>query len=289
MAGARVTDRDLEFLKMLATAYLMTPASILANGLYAMKTEADSKRKRRQRTAALATARFINRYPKKHEADRRPAFYLAKKGTEELARRLGQPALLAKPTKLQCGAAQINHSVAVGQFLLNLPVAFQHRTDLELLRAYHEFEPINPLAEPDQQIRLYSLLREEPRLDCRPDAAFLIQRALDRVPYYLEYETGFNGFKEAARKAIYYRELASQRRHLVHFPEATSGRFLVLMICPKDRFRDQVASTIASHDPDGHQFWRLVSLADATPERLLTQPVIRTTSSAELQLLVKPA
>ena len=112
-----------------------------------MPKEEDAKRTRRKRTAALTKARYINRYPRKHEADRRPTFYLAKKGTEELARRLENLEILAKPTKLLCNPAHIGHSVAVGQFLLDLSATFDTRPDLQFSQAYHEFEPVNPAAE----------------------------------------------------------------------------------------------------------------------------------------------
>ena len=97
------------------------------------------------------------------------------------------------------------------------------------------------LLSPKTRFRFYSILSESPKIICMPDAGFLLHRGNDRVPYYVEYETGFNGFKEAAKKAIGYRELAAKRRHMAHFPEATTEQFLVLMICPKDRYRDQVA------------------------------------------------
>lgn len=277
-----ITDRDVRFLQLLATAYLLTAKQ-------AVELVYGEPRVCRRRTKALTNARIINRYPKKHEPERRPVFYLARAGRDLLADRERDASIDAKPTKLLCNPAHVAHAVSVGQLLLDLPNAFEQRDDLVLASSCHEHEPVNPEAEPAKRKRLYTVLKERPRLVCMPDASFEVTRGADRVPFLVEYETGATGVKQVAqRKWQGYQQMAASGHYKTLFPHCTASRFLVLVVCPNAGYRDRLAKELPKVDANEHRFWRLVSKEDLDPKKFLTEPIVRTTAADELQLLVRP-
>src|SRR5262249_10419336 len=120
--------------------------------------------------------------------------------------------------------------------------------------------------------RLYLLLRENPRLVCAPDAAFLLAVAGHRKAFYLEQDRNTSGVRQiAASKTQGYAVMAQQQLHRRHFPESTIPTFSVLMIAPTDRRRDALRKAIFGKP--GAELWKFAAVPDLSPEQFLFDPI----------------
>ena len=93
----------------------------------------------------------------------------------------------------------------------------------------HEWDVINPEeSSPERRFRLYTLLRESPRLICAPDSAFMLSVGPHRKAFYLEQDRNTSGVRQiAASKTPGYAALAERQLHRQHFPETTLDTFSV--------------------------------------------------------------
>src|SRR5690606_33426787 len=100
---------------------------------------------------------------------------------------------------------------------------------VDVLGWYGEQDEINPQAEhPQDRFRLYTLIREKPRLVCAPDAAFGLQTGPHSKCYFLELDRGTSGIKQIAHsKTPGYAALAAEGLHRRFF-ETTAESFTVL-------------------------------------------------------------
>ncbi len=281
--------REEPLLELLARCYLMT-AKQIRERIY---PDVDSKVSRRRLNEVLTKERYLSRYPKKTNDPRPAVYYLADRGVEHLTKRLDNDAYLAKPTTLNCRADHIAHTVEVGQILLAIEESFAAQDSVRLAACFHEFEPVNPRDNPADQRRMYTEFNQRPRHVCMPDAGFLIQRGLSQVVYFLEHESGRGtGYKDMARRKWKgYATLYDQAGHRGLFPATTWDGFLVLVVCPEDRWRDRFATQMArvlkeKHRQDLLPIWRSVSFSDMLSGRFLTDPVVRRLDKSDLNPLV---
>ena len=281
--------REEPLLELLARSYLMTGKQIrqqIYPGL-------DAKVSRRRLNQVLVQEKILNRYPKKTDDPRPGVYYLGDAGIDHLAKRTDDDAYLAKPTTLACRADHIPHTVEVGQILLALEAGFADQHSVRLAACFHEFEPVNPLAPPSLRRRMYTEFSGRTKHVCMPDAGFLVQRGLNQVVYFVEHESGRGtGYKEMARRKWKgYATLFDQTVHQVLFPDTTWDGFLVLVVCPDDRWRDRFAEEMGrvlkqKHRHDLIPYWRSVSFSDMVSGHFLTRAVVRRIDDMTLSTLV---
>ncbi|MCG8448304.1 MAG: replication-relaxation family protein [Pirellulales bacterium] len=274
--------RDQPLLEYLARYYLLAPSHIQQ-----LCYPESTSRVTRRRCASLAADGYIHRYPKKHDDNRRPVYYLADRGKEWLADHYDDDRYLAKPTKLLCRSEHVEHTLAVGEFLHSLQQAISRQDVVELCESFHEFEPVNPTAEAADWIRLFTEIRPSPRLVCMPDAAFMLGRDEHRVIYYVERETGTSGSSVVPKKKYGgYQELDRRELFRKHFPQTTWKHFFVLVVCPTPRWRDRFVKHLVKVAGDDAQRWKAISVEDTAPERLLFEPVVRQSNQNDLVPLI---
>jgi hypothetical protein len=152
-----------------------------------------------------------------------------------------------------------------------------------------EWSVANPeAASPEKRFRLYTLLCDNPRLVCAPDAAFLLAKGGFRKVFYLEIDrdTTKSAERVAASKCQGYAALAERCLHTKHFPAATIDKFTVLLIAPDAKRREALRRSLAGKP--GADLWRFASLPDLTPETFLTQPVFFPCSGEAKPLVLPP-
>ena len=170
--------------------------------------------------------------------------------------------------------------VRVAETHILLDQAVAKLDGVSVVRWYGEWDVVNvDEREPHRRFRLYTLLRESPKLVCVPDAGFVIAgKSGTRRAFYLEQDrhTTWDESRVAAQKCGGYAGLMEQRLagglgHLRHFPDTNPERFTVLMVTPSPRRRDSLRRAIAAKP--AHELWRFASLTDLTEDSILTAAV----------------
>lgn len=166
--------------------------------------------------------------------------------------------------------------------------AVKKSSDVSIATWINEWDIVNKAeSRPEKRYRLYTLLRENPRLICAPDSAFLLAARGHSKVFYLEQDRGTSGVQQIANgKTLGYAMLAQTQGHRRHFPEATVEQFSVLMVAPSVKRRDSLRRAIASKP--AAFLWRFVARQDFTPDRLLHEPIFYVCDSDEPRPLVKP-
>ena len=174
-------------------------------------------------------------------------------------------------------------------FLHVLYQAVAKQNDVTMLSCFHEFEPVNAMQTDAKPKRLYTQLREAPRLICDPDAGALFGRGEHRVVYYIEREMGNTGSTVVPkRKSPGYEELDLRGLCREHFPSTTWDHFFVLFVCPTTRWRDRFMQHAAATGKEIVTRWKAIAVEDASPERLLFEPVVRQLGEENLLPLIPP-
>jgi hypothetical protein len=125
---------------------------------------------------------------------------------------------------------------------------------------------------PEKRFRLYTLIRESPRLVCAPDAAFLLTVRGHSKVFYLEQDRNTSGvFQIASSKTPGYAAMAEQQLHRRHFPESTLDDFSVLMVAPTPKRRDALRKAI--RDKGAAKLWRFAAAGEVQPDKFLHEPI----------------
>jgi hypothetical protein len=204
-----------------------------------------------------------------------PVYFPSRKGCELLAEHFEEPQYLLTPT-----AAPIPHHtlhwLAVSDTHIALDEGIRLQQEAKIDGWINEWDIVNKdEAQPEKRYRLYTLLREHPRLVCVPDAAFLLAMKGQSKVYYLEQDRGTSGAQQIANsKTAGYAAMAEHELHRRHFPEATMPSFTVLMVAPTAKRRDSLRRTI--HGKPACGLWRFVAAGDLQSERLLFEPIYYT-------------
>jgi hypothetical protein len=181
------------------------------------------------------------------------------------------------------------HWVAVADTHILLDQAVAKMPCVQIAEWVSEWAVVNPdEALPEKRFRLYTLLRENPRLICAPDAAFLLEKEGHRKVFYLEQDrdTTRPAARLVARKQAGYAGLFEQQIYRRHFPSATTEKFSVLLIAPTVQRRDALVN--AMRGKPGEALWKFASATDLTPETFLTGPVFHASSGPPVSLM-RPA
>jgi hypothetical protein len=178
------------------------------------------------------------------------------------------------------------HWLGVAEFHVRLDQAIARQDAVSLLGWYGEWDEVNPQAQkPHERYRIFTLIREKPRLVCAPDAAFALEVDSHSKTYYLEYDRNTSGLQQIANsKTPGYAALAAGRLHTRHF-ETTAESFTVLHFSPSPTRRDLLRKSIASKE--GASLHRFAAFTDWTPELALTGAIFYPADSDDPQPLVR--
>jgi hypothetical protein len=194
------------------------------------------------------------------------------KGCELLAEHLEDDRYLVTPTQAPIPHHTL-HWLAVSDTHIALDAALLAAPEVTLDTWINEWDVVNKTeAQPEKRYRLYTLIRENPRLVCAPDAAFLLSTKGHRKVFYLEQDRGTSGVRQvASSKTQGYALMGESHLHLRHFPESTLPQFSVLMVAPTPKRRDALRRAI--REKPGAPLWRFATTSDVAAEKILFEPI----------------
>lgn len=165
------------------------------------------------------------------------------------------------------------HWLAITDTHIALDLAVAQQDAVKVEGWLSEWDTVNKdESRPENRYRIYTLLRENPRLVCAPDAAFLLSLGEHRKVFYLEQDRATSGVRQiAASKSPGYAEMATRRLHLRHFPDSTVSTFGVLMIAPTERRRDALRKSL--HGKAGAELWKFAAVPDVTADKFMYKPI----------------
>jgi hypothetical protein len=268
-----MTDRDIQVLLAVDKYYVLNRPQIQGLCFESDKTG----RVTRRRLQTLVSGRFLNRHRAQvHYPGSAPAgsiYYPSKRGSEFLAEHTGDDRYLLTPD--QCPQPHhVLHWLAVSDthIALDRSIACQDRVSVD--GWINEWDVVNKdERDPQKRFRLYTLLNENPRLICAPDAAFLLSVLGFSKVFYVEQDRGTTGVKQvAARKIKGFAELLQRGLHRSHFPETNVDSFTVLCVAHNARRRDALRKAFAGLT--GADLWRFCAAPEVTPKRILHDAII---------------
>lgn len=267
-----ITERDIEILRAIARYYVLSRT--LVQSLCFPKDKTGRATRRRLQT--LVRSGFIRRCrtPLFNPAGGSswPVYFPTQFGLKFLAEHLDDVSFLALCTRSP-EPLYIHHTLAITTTHIAIDQAISRQKTVRMEGWVNEWDTVNPdETQPERRYRLYTLLRQNPRLVCVPDAAFLLGVGEHRKTFYLEQDRATTGVRQlAARKTPGYAELFKRNGHKRHFPQATVSGFTVLLIAPTHRRRDSLRKAIK--DKPGADLWKFAAQPDLTPESFLHDPV----------------
>jgi hypothetical protein len=267
-----ITERDIAVLFALVRYYVLSRQQI-QRLVFPSDTQGRITRRRLQ---ALVDAKLINRQSVLvcHPMNGPPApvYYPSRRGCELLAEQTADDRYLATPTAAPY-EQHIFHWLAVTETHITFDEAVARQSEVSIDGWLNEWDTVNKdETAPEKRYRIYTLLRESPRLVCAPDSAFLLGLRGHRKVFYLEQDRATSGVRQIANgKTQGYAVMAECGSHRKHFPDATVDTFAVLMIAPSARRRDALRKGIESKP--GAALWRFASVDELKPETLFTARV----------------
>ena len=263
-----LTDRDIQILVVVALYYVLNRPQIQSlvfpfdkNGRIA-----------RRRLHVLVDEHLLNRQNLLycHPTAGAPAsvYFPSRRGCEFLAEHLDDPKFLLTPT-YQPVHHHLLHWLAVSDTHILLNRALALRGDALSEGWISEWDVVNKDESiPEKRYQLYTLLRENPRLICAPDAAFELSMQGFRKAFYIEQDRATSGVQQiASNKTPGYTALNERRLHRRHFPHTNLDTFTVLMITPSPKRRDNLRNAIATKP--GANLWWFASTTELSPETFL--------------------
>jgi hypothetical protein len=281
-----ITDRDLAVLLKLDRYYVCSRPQIQRLCYPSDLTG----RVTRRRLQALISEGLINRqrativYP--HTIPAGSIYYPSTKGCQLLSETQGDDRYLLTPT--QCPQSHhALHWLAVTETHITLDAAIDAQHDVALLDWVNEWDIVNKdEQQPEKRFRLYTLLQEQPRLICAPDAAFVLSyRGFNKV-FFVEQDRGTSGAHQvAARKVKGYLAMQQQCKHCEQFPLCNVTSLSVLCLAPDVGRRDALRRAFAGKP--GSDLWKFVTVPDFSVEKLLHEPVLYSTKGEPIPLVTK--
>ena len=267
-----VTERDIAVLIALDQYYVLS-RQLLQQLCFPSDNDGRATRRRLQ---FLVDARLINRQKLlfAHPNGGSPAsvYFPAVLGGELLAKHFDSSRYLATNT-LAPIPHHIPHWLAVSETHIAFDSAVAREEEVEISGWVNEWDVVNKDEQsPDKRYRLYSLLRENPRLVCAPDAAFLLSSKGHHKVFYLEQDRATSGARQVAEsKTKGYAAMADLDWQLRHFPMSNVKPFNVLLIAPSPKRRDLLRQAIKGK-PGAH-LWKFACVQDLRPDTLLHAPI----------------
>lgn len=281
-----ITDRDIAVLRSLARYYVLNRPQIQRLHF----PEDAPGRITRRRLQSLVTEHLINRhnlvFHHPQAGSPGPVYFPSRAGCEFLAGYFDDQSYLLTPTQTP-QSHHAFHWLAVSDTHMALDQAIAAQTDVQLDGWLSEWDVANKdEPAPDRHYRIYTVLREKPRLVCVPDAAFMLSLGGHRKVFYLEQDRDTSGVQRiGASKTPGYAAMAERQLHRRHFPSTTIDTFSVLMIAPTARRRDALRKVIK--DKPGAALWKFACVDDITPQRFLHSPVLYPCEGEPVSLVKK--
>lgn len=280
-----LVDRDIDILKALARYFVLNRVQIQS----LIFPQHKNPRVTRRRLQFLHEAGLINRQNVQtlHVGETMPSqvYFLKELGCTFLARRFEDDSYLLCPTRSPA-AHHVQHWLAVSDTHILFNSAIAKKRDIQLDGWLNEWDVANKSeSNPENHYRLYTVIRDNPKLVCVPDAAFLLSKDGHKKIHYIEQDRATTGPEQiAARKCQGYAALAEGNMHTRHFPETTLASFSVLMIAPTNGRREALRKALRGKP--GADLWRFVATPDMKPETLFSAPIFYP-SEGEPRPLVK--
>lgn len=281
-----LTERDIRIILTLVRYYLLNRVQIQR------LVFPDDKQGRvtRRRLQMLVDEHYINRQSiliAHNNQSAAPVYFPARKGCELLAEHFDDPQFLLTPTQ-----APIPHHTQHWLAVSDTQIAFNAAVEGQAVQIedwINEWDVVNKAeSAPEKRFRLYTMLRENPRLVCAPDAAFLMCAQGHKKAFYLEQDRATSGVTQiAASKTPGYAMMAEVQAHRRHFPATTLSSFTVLMVAPNAKRRDSLRRAVQGKA--GAQLWRFVAAEDLQADLLLYEPVTYPADGDEPKALLRRA
>lgn len=242
----------------------------------------------RRRLQTLVSERYIQRHqipiPLSSVGPHCPVYFPGRRGCEFLSELDDDPRWLGVATNTP-QPHLLFHWLAITNTHIALRAALKRLPQIACEAFCNEWDVLNPAAQaPEERFRLYTLIQEQPRLVCAPDAAFTLTVAGHQKVFYLEQDRNTSGVRQvAASKWAGYVGLKRKQLHRHHFPETTLSEFDVLCVVPTIARREALRKAIA--EKDGAQLWRFAVEADLTPDRFLVDPIWHTCDGRTVPLI----
>jgi hypothetical protein len=279
-----VTERDLAVLLALDQYYVLS-RPLLQKLCFPTDTDGRATRRRLQ---SLVDAKLINRQNLlfAHPNGGSPAsvYFPAVLGGELLAQHFDANRYLATNTHAPI-PHHVPHWLAVSETHMAFDAAVAREASVEISGWVNEWDIVNKdEAAPEKRYRLYTLIRETPRLVCAPDAAFVMSSLGHHKVFYVEQDRATSGARQLAdSKTRGYAAMAEADWHVRHFPVANVRPFNVLLIAPSPKRRDILRDAI--RNKPGASLWKFAAQQDLHPETLLHAPVFHACEGAPTSLL----
>lgn len=267
-----ITERDIAILLAL-TRYYVLSTPLIQQLCFPTDT---SGRVARRRLGSLVDQHLLNRQSMLYCAPNGGApasvYFPAVLGNELLASHFDNPQFLATST-LAPIPHHIPHWIEISKTHIAFDTAVEKQEDSKIEGWINEYDVVNKdESDPARRYRLYSLLRESPRLICAPDAAILLSIRGHKKVFYLEQDRNTIGARQVADgKTKGYAELSERHGHFRHFPDATIDSFTVMMVTTHPKRRDILREAIKGKP--GASLWRFATVQDMKPATLLNAPI----------------
>jgi hypothetical protein len=230
----------------------------------------------RRRLQMLVDEKLVNRlrvlvhHP--HIGSPGPVYFPSQKGCELLAEHFEDERFLVGCTQPP-QSHQVLHWLAVSETHIALDTAIARQSQVQLGNWFNEWDVVNAdESAPERRFRLYTLLRESPRLVCAPDSAFMLSVGPHRKAFYLEQDRNTSGARQiAASKTPGYAALAERQLHRRHFPETTLDTFSVLAIAPTPQRRESLRKAL--RDKPSASLWKFAAASELSAETFLFSPI----------------
>lgn len=245
----------------------------------------------RRRLLELVGAGFVDRLSLlyAHPATGSPAavYQLSRKGYEFLADHHDDERFRVMPTESVLPHL-LQHWLALSETHIMLDKAIERQSVVQLGGWLNEYDIVNKAEQqPEKRYCLYTLIRENPRLVCAPDAGFVLSAGGHSRVYYVEQDRATSGVQQlASGKTKGYAAMFENGLHKRHFSAATLPAFRVLLITTGKKRRDNIRAAIKTKP--GANLWWFASTDDLTPETILTDPVWFVCADDEPHSIIRP-
>ena len=280
-----LTDRDLTVLKSVAHYYTLTRAQVTQLHF----PDDKDGRSTRKRLNSLLEIRFVDRTNMQvcnpamgHPA---PVFFPTRDGVAFLAEQTGDDSWRSAATQSP-NWHHLYHYVTIADQHILIDQAAGLIKGLSIPTWHSEYSVLNPFEnDPEKRFTLYSLLSIEPRLVCKPDAGFVLEKEGFRKVFYLETDrdTTKNADRVAAQKCRGYVGMLATSRHKQHFPDANIEGFTVLIIAPSVTRRESLRRAFS--EKPGAKLYKFAARTELTPASFFTEAVWRTAENEIVSLL----
>ena len=245
----------------------------------------------RRRLLKLAQGGFIRRRNMEvvnaRDGNGIPVYHIDQKGRQFLSEQLRDDRLLVKTQELP-QPGHLRHAIALTDTHILLDQAIAQQSEVKLCRWITEGEVVNSEeSDRSKQFSLRTVFQERsPRVECRPDAAFMLEYKGHRGVFYVEQDRDRTFHRQVAqRKSRGYKLAVDQRIHKKQFPETTLDHFNVLFVTPTPERRDAIRRAFRGREADS--IYMLTSMTELKLESFLHEPIFYRCDGDEAVRLIK--